>query len=238
MSLVDSSVVTDALHPTADVASTDPGGLLGDAEPHLPEAVPAPTPAPAPTPDPHADSTLDDVEVPTGPQPTKTPVAFFVMMFLIVGVIVAIGAIVRPWESSEEPAPDVIDEPAATSAPATTSVPAGTTATTIAVVAPPTPADPATTTTLVVGTLPPRSDSAAAPDVFGAGTERCAVELRTLEVAVEAHVSATGSDPAGPEALVESGLLQPDQDWSSRWTFGSGAAGIEIVPVAGGECDL
>jgi len=233
--MVDSSDVTNAGQPTADPHAAPPA----DA-PRLPDAAPAPTPAPAP--EPHAEPAVDELEERPAPKSSGTPVGFFVLMLMIVGAIVAIAAVVRPWESGTDDATTATS--VATSAPTTTPATTSPATTTPATTTPPTTVPGASATTiLVVAPLPTSAPAEGADeplDPFDAQTEACATEQRTLEVAVEAFVILTGAAPSDAEALVTEGLLRPHPDgWATRWAFAGGdSAAVAPVPVPGGDCDL
>lgn len=167
--------MTDALEPIAGDAAgpATAATTLSPDGPRLPDAVPSETANPAPVESaPLPEEAAAEPEIPSAPKQSGTPGTFFVLMALIVGAIVVIAAIARPWESAPEEPVTTVEEPAAAveaptptspdtapaatipdTAPATTTAttPATTTTTTVSAVD---GAEPAATTTIVVGALP------------------------------------------------------------------------------------
>jgi len=237
---VDTSVVTDALKPTADqTAGHESAATTSNPDaPRLPDAVPGETATPAPV-EAAPDPSVAEPEIPAAPQKSGTPGTFFVLMLLIVGAIVAIAAIARPWESTPEEPATVVADPAATT-PDTTPAATATTA--------PSTIDPsadesaaAATTTIVVGALPqPAGDDGAgqtepSPELLAT----CQQERTTLSDAMATYFRTRTGTPSDPEALIAAGLVeQHPQGWSTRWQIKTSAFGTAVFPVEGTECDL
>lgn len=102
---------------------------------------------------------------------------------------------------------------------------------------------PAVTTTVL--TLPPVQAAPvptidrAALDAQLAQLETCRDEHAVVFTSIQAYIFQTNAIPDDPDRLVASGWLEPHPDgWSPRWQFDVDDAGLAVVPVPGGACDL